>query len=145
MFLQRTVSFSVLGFDSKKVNPQGMKTSPFSQLKKTPPVTEENIIFFFFNYKKSGFQSKMVKRYFFFLFSFIYTSSSGSLHGPTAHASCQASSQLELPLWALVPWGATFHPEPSAERCKGCHGAIPAEFQLLEKLHEWPHFLYFAD
>lgn len=66
----------------------------------------------------------MLKRYFFFYFSFIW---------PTAHASCQASSQLVLPLWALVPWGATFHPEPSAERCKGCYGAIPAGFQLLEK------------
>lgn len=43
-----------------------------------------------------------------------------------------------LPSWSshcgtLVPWGATFHPELSAERCKGCHEAIPVEFQLLEK------------
>lgn len=78
----------------------------------------------------------MLKRFFFFYFSFIWS---------TAHASCKASSELELPLWALVPWGATFHPEPSAERCKSCYGAIPAEFQLLEKLHEWCHFLCFAD
>lgn len=53
VFASMFLSFSVLGFEGKKVNPQGMKTSQFSQLKK-PPVTEDNMIFFFLIRRKVG-------------------------------------------------------------------------------------------
>lgn len=45
---------------AKKVNPQGMKTSQFSQLKK-PPVTEENVIFFSLIRRKVGSSQECYK------------------------------------------------------------------------------------
>lgn len=52
---------------AKKVNPQGMKTSQFSQLKK-PPVTEENLIFFFLWLEEKWVPVKNAKKIFFLLF-----------------------------------------------------------------------------
>lgn len=99
-----------------------MKTFQFSKLKQ-PPVTEENF-WVFFNKKTRGFQSEWKKK------SFFSTSFSS---GPTSHESCQASAQLELSLQVPVPQGATFHPDPSAERCWGLVRGHPCRVSVAGK------------
>jgi len=77
-----------------------MKAFQFSKLK--------IIIFFFLLGRKEGSSQKYFKNVGFF---------TAPLSGPTACVICKASAQLELSPQTPVSQGATFYPEPSAERC----------------------------